>query len=38
VHSGVGTNGNWALFLEKLSQLIGACDWSETNAKKFLRH
>jgi len=38
VHSGAGTNGNWALILEKLSQLIGACVWSETNAKSLLRH
>jgi len=38
VHSGAGTSGNWALFLKKLSQLIGACAWSETNAKNLLRH
>jgi len=38
VHSGATTGGNWTLILEKLSQLIGACAWSETNAKSLLRH
>ena len=38
VHSGTTTGGNWTLILEKLSRLIGAWDWSETNAKCFLRN
>jgi len=38
VHYGVTIGGNWTLILEKLSQLIGACAWSETNAKSLLRN
>jgi len=38
VHSGTIPDGNWTLFLEKLSLLIGACDWSETNGKSLLRN
>jgi len=38
VHSGATAGGNWTLILEKLSQLIGACAWSKTNAKSLLRN
>jgi len=38
VHFGATTGGNWTLILETLSQLIGASDWSETNAKSLLRN
>jgi len=38
VHSGAKIDGSWTRNLKNLAQLIGACFWCDSSAKRLLRH